>query len=92
MCPREVNTDGSALLRKARPTLMPAVCRLCVVFAPKKGSQVVTLNCGHTKCLEYVWNMDGICMEHAWNTYRIHMEYVWNMRGWDMHGICMKFV
>ena len=92
MCPREVDSDGSALLRKARPTLMPAVCRLCVVFAPKTGSQVVTLNCLHTKCLEYVWNMDGICMEYAWNMRGIRIEYIWNMYGICVDGICMEYV
>ena len=48
------------------PTLMPMVCRLCVVSAPKKRG------------MEYVWNMYGICMEYVWNMDGI---YIWKMYG-----------
>ena len=45
------------------PTLMPMVCRLCVVSAPKKRGSVLASSCGG----EHAGNVHGMCMESAWN-------------------------
>ena len=43
------------------PTLMPTVCRLCVVSAPKKRGSVLASSCGS----EHAGNVHGVCMESA---------------------------
>ena len=46
-----------------RTRLMPVVCRLCVVSAPKKRGSVLASSCG----CERAGSVHGICMESAWN-------------------------
>ena len=43
------------------PTLMPTVCRLCVVSAPKKRGSVLASSCGG----ERAGNAHGVCVESA---------------------------
>ena len=43
------------------PTLMPLVCRLCVVSAPRKRGSVLASSCGG----ERAGNVHGVCMESA---------------------------
>ena len=43
------------------PTLMPLVCRLCVVSAAKKRGSILASSCGG----ERAGNVHGVCVESA---------------------------
>ena len=80
------------------PTLMPTVCRLCVVSLPKKSVSFVCRLCTDRQCPKMLWIMYAICMEYVWNMYGICMEYACNMDGmsmeyaWNMYGIWIEYV
>ena len=70
------------------PTLMPTVCRLCVVSLPKKRVSFVCRLCTDRQQPKKLWKMYAICMEYVWNIdgkMNGCMEYARNM---DV--ICME--
>ena len=66
---------------------MPVVCRLCVVFAPKKRDDVLVSRCGG----ENGWNMHGISTEYVCLEYALNIYGIWMGQVWTTHGIRIEY-